>query len=273
MNEKRNNAAFTLIELLVVIAIIAILISILLPALSGARANSKALRCLSNLRSQGAITGMYLQDNRDMFPVREGVATGGSSVFHAFTPSRTILRWDQRPVEILTCPSDEETIRDYAVGDGTDAYPDSLGIGDLHGFAPDKKIRYSYGLNNMTGINPTTDAERKIFNPNAGAYRLPSQTLLYADCAWVNARGHNAAVNDAPKLKGRIANAAAPHRMDKLAQIPEDYGTPQKSLRRHKNGSNILFMDQHGEPMNQEDCFNKLLYSWTEPVQQPPTGP
>lgn len=61
--------------------------------------------------------------------------------------------------------------------------------------------------------------------------------------------------------------------MDKLAQIPEDYGTPQKALRRHKNGSNILFMYQHGEPMNQEDCFNKLLYSWTEPVRETPPEP
>ena len=75
------------------------------------------------------------------------------------------------------------------------------------------------------------------------------------------------AVNDEPRLKGRVANAAAPMRMDKLAQIPEEYGTPQKALRRHKNGNNILFMDQHGEPMNQEDSFSKLLYSWTEPVQ------
>ncbi len=273
MTGRIKKPGFTLIELLVVVAIIATLISILLPALSSARATSRSLKCLTNLRSQAQMTQTYLDANRDMFPTRDGSQTGGSGVFHAFLPSRTIIRFDARPLDVLTCPDDNEPLRDYALGDGTENFPDSLGIGDLYGLPPDAKIRYSYGINNMTGINPSTDGERLLFNPNATAYPRPAETLMYADCAWVNARAHNTTINDAPQLKGRVSNAGAPHRMNRLAEIPEEYGRPQPNLKRHRNGSNIVFMDHHGENVRQEDCFTKVLYSWTEPLRDHPPIP
>jgi len=95
---KRNG--FTLIELLVVIAIIALLLSILMPALQRVRKQAQAVGCMSILKQWGLIWYMYTEDNDGKFN------TGGSVAGDAANDWPVVL-WDyyMKRGSLTLCPS------------------------------------------------------------------------------------------------------------------------------------------------------------------------
>lgn len=117
---------FTLVELLVVIGIIALLISILLPALNKAREQARAIKCANNMRQIFFAMDMYATENKDSYPMMPFIQD--ANVFTANWLGIVMVQvgeydWTKGTMwpyvsksvlsrqEVFNCPTDMDTFR------------------------------------------------------------------------------------------------------------------------------------------------------------------
>ncbi len=155
-----NLSGFTLIELLVVIAIIALLMSVLMPALQRVREQARAVVCMSNLKQWGLFFSMYTDDHDGRF--EQGLVRG----HHWIVVLRPYFS-DANDTDLFFCPSATRRIdtKAYGVWGHDTAWAFDSGMGMDYG---------SYGINGWAETNTRQGAHKHWNSKNVpGAAYVP----------------------------------------------------------------------------------------------------
>jgi prepilin-type N-terminal cleavage/methylation domain-containing protein/prepilin-type processing-associated H-X9-DG protein len=188
-SKKRNG--FTLIELLIVVAIIALLLAILVPALSGVKRIARSVYCRGNLRQVGTAINMYLDENKEYFYQKVnanhhyigwrgyGGHDGGKRPVNPYLGlSSDMIQVAENDAKIARCPSD---------------------TGGIHNRPPELRAYQYFGncyQSNIMLVGPDElpdeqnvlhqEINKHLKRLKRSAVYQPERTLFAGDSNWVN---------------------------------------------------------------------------------------
>ena len=238
MKKRKGFQNFTLIELLVVIAIIAILASMLLPALNKARSKAKAIKCVSNLKQIGSGSHLYINDYGGYFP-------------EAAFQNGMVPKWPYLLSGYLYPGSYANGFPDYAF----------LTPGGLNGKSSKNTVLWCPECNLEKSITYSTDPLYLSYGINAylttiGYPVVDARCIIYRKISQIKNAGGCSMFQDLFRAEGDTSQYTGYFSTD---------GVATRVAYPHSNSRNIGFVDGHVKSWQYPIPYHYANF-WVEPV-------
>ncbi len=252
----KSKKAFTLIELLVVISIIALLISILMPALGKAKEQARCTVCKTNQHQYALAAEMLLSDTDDKYPANAW------NFLYAQQPTAR-CQWHDEENNLENRPELAGPLWKYLEKQNVHLCPTFYAVGKKYGNDHPGHLeqvaiepQYSYSMNSLLG--------RLYKNGTQGVMKRsqvarPNETFFFGEeNMWISTEFNRYILNDTALCGFYSQQNPTDHdRHTALPPFTDSFGTFHKAQRNDRDSgvTNAVFIDGHVQEVRPEDTY------------------